>query len=104
VLAAASTHKSRAATAVESPSPGTREVAPAAQARAGASSDWLLRSLVALVGIAMLALVLAAGSVLPGPGTVRTRLASKGLSSSRIDLGRERAAAPARGRGIPYRD
>jgi hypothetical protein len=34
---------------------------------------------------------------------MRTRLGSKGLSSARIDLGRERFAPP-RGRGISYRD
>jgi hypothetical protein len=50
--------------------------------------------------MALLALLLAAGSVLPGVGTVRTRLGSRGLSSSSIDLGRE---SP-RGRGISYRD
>src|SRR5262249_7838607 len=75
---------------------------------AAASGDWLLRSLVVLVAAAMVALLLAAVSELPPAETavsgMRTRLASKGLSSSRIDLGRERAAAPARGNGVSYRD
>jgi hypothetical protein len=64
----------------------------------------VLRSLVALIGIAILALLLSAGSALPPVGTVKTRLASKGLSAGRIDLGRKSAAARPRGGGIPYRD
>jgi hypothetical protein len=103
VLAALATHRARAAKAVERPSRVVREAGPAAAARS-ASADWLLRALVALLGMTLLALLLAAGSVLPGPGTVRTRLASKGLSSSRIDFGSGRAATPPRGRGISYRD
>jgi hypothetical protein len=64
----------------------------------------VLPTLVALIGMALLALLLSAGAALPGVGTVRTRLGSRGLSSSRIDLGGERSAAPPRGRGISYRD
>jgi hypothetical protein len=84
-----------------------REVAPAPAGGTSTSADWLLRTLVALIGAAMLALVLAASSQLPAAGSavagMRTRLGSKGLSSARIDLGRERFAPP-RGRGISYRD
>lgn len=107
VLAAVATHRAPAvkAAVVDRPA-GRREVAP--KSEAAASGDWLLRSLVVLVAAAMVALLLAAVSELPPAGTavsgMRTRLASKGLSSSRIDLGRERAAAPARGNGISYRD
>jgi hypothetical protein len=110
VLAAVATQKTRARTArtVERPSPATREVAPPAGTTRDDSADWLLRSLVALIGIAMLAFLLAAASELPRPGTavigMRTRLASKGLSSTRIDLGRERADAPSRAGRIFYRD
>jgi hypothetical protein len=61
-----------------------------------------------LIAIAMLALVIAAGSELPATGPaltgMRTRLASKGLSSSRIDLGRESPSTPPRDGGIAYRD
>jgi hypothetical protein len=102
VLAAVATRRARAAKSVESPSRGTRAVEPAAQPPA--TDDWVLRSLVALIGIAILALLLSAGSALPPVGTVKTRLASKGLSAGRIDLGRKSAAARPRGGGIPYRD
>lgn len=98
VLAASATRPARAPKTLRHPSRETREVGPAA--RASASTDWLLASLVALIGIALLALLLSAASVLPGVGTVRTRLGSRGLSSSSIDLGRETP----RGRGISYRD
>src|SRR5262249_5953932 len=107
VRAAVATHRAPAvrAAVVDRPA-GRREVAP--KSEAAASGDWLLRSLVVLVAAAMVALLLAAVSELPPAETavsgMRTRLASKGLSSSRIDLGRERAAAPARGNGISYRD
>ena len=109
-VAAVATHGTRSATKTVVRRPHTtREVAPFEKGGAtSASADWLLRSLVALVGVAMLALLLAASSQLPAAGTavsgMRTRLGSKGLSSSRIDLGRERSASPPRGRGIPYRD
>lgn len=109
VLAAVATQTTppRTARTVERPSPVTREVAPPAGTRDD-SADWLLRSLVALIGIAMLAFLLAAASELPRPGTaligMRTRLASKGLSSTRIDLGRERADTPSRAGRIFYRD
>ena len=107
--AAVATHGTRSATKTVVRRPHTtREVAPAEAGATGGSADWLVRSLVALVGVAMLALLLAASSQLPAAGTavsgMRTRLGSKGLSSSRIDLGRERSASPPRGRGIPYRD
>jgi hypothetical protein len=119
VLAAVATRRTPPAKTVvrSSPSPSPspqprvrREVAPApaTATQSDDSSDWLLRSLVVLIAIAMLALVLAAGSELPSAGAavtgVRTRLASKGLSSSRIDLGRESPNAPPRDGGIPYRD
>ena len=98
-LAAVATHRARAATTVEPPSREARGGAgPAVQAHA--SGDRLFPSTVALIGMALLALLLAAGLALPGAGTVRTRLGSRGLSSSSIDLGRE---APRR-RGISYRD
>jgi hypothetical protein len=98
VLAAVATHHRPrpAAKTLERPSPEARGAA--AQPRA--STDGPFPSTVALIGMALLALLLAAGSVLPGVGTVRTRLGSRGLSSSSIDLGRE---SP-RGRGISYRD
>jgi hypothetical protein len=107
--AAVVTHGARSATKTVVRRPrAVREVAPAQAGGTDASADWLLRSLVALIGLAMLALLLAASSQLPaaGPavGELRARLGSKGLSSSRIDLGRERSASPPRGRGIPYRD
>ena len=107
--AAAVTRAVRSATTVVRRPHVSREVAPAEEAGgAGASADWLLRTLVALVAVAMLALLLAASSQLPAAGTavsgMRTRLGSKGLSTSRIDLGRERSASPPRGKGIPYRD
>ncbi len=102
VLATVATHPARVAKSVGSPSRGRRSVEPAAQSRA--ADDWLLRSLVALIGLATLALLLSAGSALPAVGTVKTRLASKGLSAGRIDLGRKSAAAPPRGSGISYRD
>jgi hypothetical protein len=98
VLAASITHRNRAPKSVQRPSREAREAGPAA--RASASSDWLVPSLAALIGAVLLALLLSAGTVLPGVGTVRTRLRSRGLTSSSIDLGRE---AP-RGRGISYRD
>jgi hypothetical protein len=106
--ASVATHAARSArkTVVRQPR-RAREAVPARAGGTSTSTDWLLRSLVALIGVAMLALLLAASSQLPAAGTavsgVRTRLGSKGLSSSRIDLGRERAAPP-RGRGISYRD
>ncbi len=101
-------HGARSATKSVVRQPRTaREVAPARAGGTSTSTDWLLRSLVALIGVAMLALLLAASSQVPAAGTavsgMRTRLGSKGLSSSRIDLGRERTA-PRRGRGISYRD
>ncbi|HEY5660536.1 MAG TPA: hypothetical protein VIR59_07095 [Gaiellaceae bacterium] len=107
--AAAVTRAVRSATTVVRRPHVSREVAPAEEAGgAGASADWLLRALVALVAVAMIALLLAASSQLPAAGTavsgMRTRLGSKGLSTSRIDLGRERSASPPRGKGIPYRD
>jgi hypothetical protein len=100
VLAASATHRVLAPKSVQRPSREreAREVEPAAQT--SASTNWLFPSLVALVGMALLALLLSAASVLPGIGTVRTRLGSRGLSNSSIDLGREAA----RGRGISYRD
>lgn len=98
VLAASVTHRARAPKSVQHPSREAREVGSAA--RTSTSTNWLFPSLVALIGMALLALLLSAASVLPGTGTVRTRLVSRGLSSSSIDLGRE---AP-RGRGISYRD
>lgn len=98
VLAASVTHRARAPKSVQHLSREAREVGPAA--RTSTSTDWLFPSLVALIGMALLALLLSATSVLPGAGTVRTRLGSRGLSSSSIDLGRE---AP-RSRGISYRD
>jgi hypothetical protein len=104
----AATRGTRAATKTVAPRPrAAREAAPAPAGGTGSSADWLLRTLVALIGVAMLALLLAASSQLPAAGTavagMRTRLGSKGLSSARIDLGRERVAPP-RGRGISYRD
>jgi hypothetical protein len=100
VLAAAATHRPRpAAKTVERSSPEARGAGPAA-AQPRAATDGSFPSTVALIGMALLALALAAGSVLPGMGTVRTRLGSRGLTSSSIDLGRE---SP-RGRGISYRD
>jgi hypothetical protein len=87
---------------------GVTVVAPATERGGSASSDdWLLRSLVALIGIAMLALLLTAAVEVPRAGaaftSVRSRLASKGLSSSRIDLGTGRAPRRRSG-GIAYRD
>jgi hypothetical protein len=106
VLAAVATHRAPAVNTVVHRPGGTREVSRATEA--GDSGNWLLRTLIALVAAAMLALLLAAVSEVPVAGTavsgMRTRLASKGLSASRIELGRERVAAPPRGRGIPYRD
>jgi hypothetical protein len=107
--AAVAAHGIRSATKTVVRRPhASREVAPAEGDGASASEDWLLRSLVALIGVAMLALLLAASTQLRAAGTavtgMRTRLGSKGLSSSRIDLGRERSASPPHGRGIPYRD
>jgi hypothetical protein len=108
-LAAVAMHGTRSATRSVVRRPHTsREVAPAEAGGTGTSADWLLRSLVALVAVALLALLLAASSQLPAAGAavtdVRTRLGSKGLSGSRIDLGRDRSAAPPPGRGISYRD
>jgi hypothetical protein len=103
VLATVVTHRARASKTVERPSRETREAGPAAT-QSRSSTDWVLPTLVALIGMALLALLLSAGAALPGVGTVRTRLGSRGLSSSRIDLGGERSAAPPRGRGISYRD
>ena len=110
VLAAVATPRTHAQAqrTVAIPSESKREVEVEPTARSRASTDWLLRSLVVLIGFATLALLLAAGSVLPRPGNVlsgmRTRLGSRGLSSSRLDLGHKSATAPPRGRGIPYRD
>src|SRR5262249_32103789 len=109
VLAVVATHRTRAgATVVRRPRRPrrAREVASAAGARA--SGDWRFRSLVALIGLAMLGLLVAAVSDRRAAGTavtgMRTRLASKGLSGSRIQLGPERAPPPRRGSGISYRD
>lgn len=113
VLAAAVTRERRPVKAVVRESPRqnrrfTREVAAGRQTSASSSDEWLLRSLIALIGIAMLAFLLAALPELPRAGTavtgVRSRLASKGLSASRIDLGDRGGTAPRRGGGISYRD
>jgi len=103
VLATVVTHRAQASKTVARPSRETREAGPAAT-QSRSSTDWVLPTLVALIGMALLALLLSAGAARPGVGTVRTRLGSRGLSSSRIDLGGERPAAPPRGRGISYRD
>lgn len=82
---------------------GVREVAPTPTAEASASSDeWLLRTFLILLGTATLAF-LAAAAGRPAAG-VRARLSSKGLSSSRIDLGDDRHERPRRSGGIAYRD
>jgi len=84
-------------------SAGVREVAPAPTAESSASSDeWLLRTFLILLGTATLAFLAAAASR-PAAG-VRARLSSKGLSSSRIDLGDDRHARHRHGGGIAYRD
>jgi hypothetical protein len=85
------------------PSPGVPEAAAGRRDAAASSDGWLLRALVALVGVALLSVLLTAVFEVPAIGTMRTRLASKGLSSSRIDL--RNAGAPAQRRGgISYRD
>jgi hypothetical protein len=108
VLAAVATHRRHTVRAVRRPSRETRGVEPATQTRPSGSTDWLLRSLIALIGIAILSFMVAAGAVFPAAETalsgMRARLSSRGLSGSRIDLGGESTATPPRARGISYRD
>jgi hypothetical protein len=86
---------------------GTPEVARSS-ASSSSTDDWLLRSLVALVGVAMLAILLALVGEAPRAGAsfagARSRLVSKGLSTSRIDLGDASRSLRRRSGGIAYRD
>lgn len=78
--------------------------APLASTTQGADSDWLLRTLALLIGAAAIALFLALSAELDGVSrkavAVRSRLASKGLSASRIPVG----GADKSRTGIRYRE
>lgn len=114
VLTAVATHERRvghsvvrAADRAAPTESGTPEVARTT-ASAASSDDWLLRSLVVLIGLAMLALLSALVAEAPRAGATlmgaRSRLASKGLSNSRIDLGDADRMPQRRSGGIAYRD
>jgi hypothetical protein len=83
------------------------EVAPSREKPDRSGSGWFLRSLLALIGVAMLAFLLTALAEMPRVDAAfaeaRARLGSKGLSSSRIDLRSSRAPEHRHG-GISYRD
>ena len=103
------TRHSRARAAAKTPG-ATREAAatPGSPGSPSSSDGWFLRTLIALTGIGILALLLAARSELRPPTTaftgVRSRLGSRGLSASRVVLGEgHRERRRRRGR-ISYRD